>query len=449
MNPFDKLPPQDLDAERGVLGSVLLFESVLDEVSAVLTPEMFYLDAHGKMFASMLRLKELQRGIDGLTVSSELERRGEIEEVGGDAYITKCMESVPHAGHAKYYATEVRDRWTQRQVIYACTELLSEAYQGVHNGAELAARASDAIGKIGEQVQRGGRWFVDVAMEAMPRHLSETEPGVMTGFTDVDEITGGLKPAELTILAGRPSMGKTALAANIAENIARRGETVAFFSLEMKDEAVFDRMTLRLVKSTMHQLPKTAKREPDEVQKAVYELGELPIYINHSPKQSLASIMNECRQVKKKRGLKLVVVDYLQLVEPEDRRAPREHQIGQLSWGFKQLSKLLDVPVILLSQLNRACDSRPDKKPVMADLRDSGQVEQNADTIMFPFRPHVYFPTQHEAHEVELILPKNRGGQIGIVNLLWDGPTMTFSSFKEEDSGLDIDLDNVRFDDPY
>lgn len=439
MTDVTNLPPQDLNAERSVIGSILIFEDLFDDVQAILRPEMFYLDAHTKIYRELLAMREKGIGIDAMTLRSRLIRVGKLEEIGGDDYLVQVADAAPHAAYARFHATEVRDRWTQRQVIYTCTELLRDAYRGQHDGIELAMKAVDQITKVTEQQNQGGRWLQDVAMEAMDRHLSELPEGIPTGFNDIDRMTGGLKPGELTIIAGRPSMGKTALAGNIAENIAEKGGTVAFFSLEMKDAAVLDRMTLRLAKTCLNQLRDTARQHTDEVQNAVHQLGALPIYINDNATQSVASITAECRRVKRIRGLSLVIIDYLQLLEPEDKRAPVEQQVGQASWRLKQLSKSLSVPVICLSQLSRKCESRPDKKPIMSDLRDSGQVEQNADTIMLPFRPAVYFPDEHKENEVELIIPKNRGGKVGSVNLLWDGPTMTFSGFKEDDTALDLD----------
>jgi len=439
MTDVTNLPPQDLDAERAVIGSILLFEDLFDDVQSTLRPEMFYLDAHTKIYRELLAMREKGIGIDAETLRSRLVRVGKLEEIGGVEYLAKCLTAVPHAAHAKYHASQVRDRWTQRQVIYTCTELLRDAYRGQHDGIELAMKAVDQITKVTEQQNQGGRWLQDVAMEAMDRHLSEEPEAISTGFLDIDRMIKGLRPAQLTIVAGRPSMGKTALAGAIAENVAGAGGTVAFFSLEMRDAEVLDRMTLKLAKTCFNQLQDMAKQFPDEVQKAVYQLGALPIYINDNATQSVASITAECRRVKRIRGLSLVIIDYLQLLEPEDKRAPVEQQVGQASWRLKQLSKSLSVPVICLSQLSRKCESRPDKKPIMSDLRDSGQVEQNADTIMLPFRPAVYFPDEHKENEVELIIPKNRGGKVGSVNLLWDGPTMTFSGFKEDDTALDLD----------
>jgi replicative DNA helicase len=441
-NPFNKLPPQDLDAERGALGAVMLYDSRLDDIQSILTPEMFYLDSHAKIYRAMLRMRENQIGIDTATLSSELERAGLLAEVGGNKYLVQCIESIPHAAHAKFHAEQIRDRWTQRSVIYTCTELLRDAYNGQHNGVELSAKAVVSLEKISEQKSQGGRWFRDISMGAMDRHFSESPEGIPTGFADIDARTGGLKPAELTLIAGRPSMGKTALAGNIADNIAKAGGVVAFFSMEMSDEAVFDRTTLHPLKTCNNQLRSTVKEDPNRAQDVIHDIGRLPIWINDSASQSVASITAECRVVQRKHGLAVVVIDYLQLIEPEDKRAPREQQVGQISWRLKQLSKTLHVPVVCLSQLSRACESRPDKKPVMSDLRDSGQLEQNADNVWFPFRPHYYFPDQAKPEDVELAMPKNRGGQKGCVNLLWDGPTMTFKSFEEE-----IKSDNYFHDD--
>ncbi len=416
-----------------MIGSILLYANRLDEVSAILTPEMFYLDPHSKIYRVLLDMREQQIGIDESTLQSQLERRGMLTEVGGSEYLIQCVESIPHAAHAKFHANEVRDRWTQRTVIYACTDLLSQSYDGRYTGVELAAKAVAELSRIGEGINRGGRWYADIAMEAMERYHSVEPEGIKTGFADLDEQTGGLRPAELIIIAGRPSMGKTALAGNIAEYVAANTGTVAFFSLEMKDEALFDRTALKPCKTTKNSLRGKAIAHPDEIQEVVNDIGGLPIYVNDRASQSVSSITAECRTVKRSKGLSLVIVDYLQLIQPEDRKAPREQQVGQISWRLKELSKDLNVPVVCLSQLSRACEGRLDKKPTMADLRDSGQIEQNADGIWLPFRPAVYFPTQFKPEEVELIMPKNRGGQACSVDLKWDGPSMAFSSTNSGD----------------
>lgn len=435
---YNMLPPQDLDAERAVLGSITLFEDVIDSVVAIITPEMFYLDAHIKIYSAMLQMRSERVRIDHITIAARLKANDHFEEVGGDDYLLKIFDIVPIAAHAAYYADIVRNKYLQRKVIYACTEAEKDAYQGSVDGKEIAERVADAMSKIAEDGQeQSGRWLEGVALDAMDRHLSEEPEGIPTGFTDIDSMTGGLKPQSLYIWAGRPGMGKTALVGNVAKNIAMASGPVAFFSLEMSESQLFDRMTAGAIGASLAELRNRARDNQDQVQDAVYALGALPIFVNANPSQSVASMLVQSRQIQRKRGLSAVIVDYLQLIEPEDRRAPREQQVGQISWRLKQMAKSLNVPVIALSQLSRACETRNDKKPVMADLRDSGQVEQNADSVAFIFRPAVYFPDEHKDSEAELLIPKNRFGKIGQVNLIWDGPTMTFSSFKEETSGFD------------
>ncbi len=433
--------PQDIAAERGVLCSILIFEDVFDSVDAVVTSGMFYFEFHQQIYSAMKQLREKRTRIDVITLGSQLTANGHLEEMGGHDFLVTLANVIPVASHAVYYAETVRDKHVARTVLYQATKTVKLVYDNNRTGLELAEIARDAFEKIGESGQEDeGRWFSGPAEEAMGRHRSQEPEGIPTGFKDHDDMTGGLKPQALYIWAGRPGMGKTSLIGNVAEYVSRNVGPVAFFSLEMSEASLFDRMTISGVKTSLGQLRSLARDNPGQVEKIVCDLGSLPIFINANPSQSVVGITAQCRQIQRKQGLSLVIVDYLQLVEPEDRKAPREHQVGQISWRFKQLAKSLNVPVILLSQLNRTCESRTDKKPIMADLRDSGQVEQNADCVAFIYRPHVYFPDQHKEEETELIIPKNRFGKIGIVNLLWDGPSMTFKSFTE---------DTTNFEDPF
>lgn len=444
LNISGKLPPHDLTAERSVIGSVLLFEDTMDDVVGIVTPEMFYLDANAKIFNAMIKMREAQTGIDAATLFSEMTRSGTIDEIGGHEYIVLCMESVIHAGHAKFHAKEVRDRWTQRSVIYICTQLIQDAYDGGLNGIELASKASEDLSKLLEDsAESNGRWLEGPAMEAMDRHFKEEPLGIASRFPDVDNKVGNYKPENVYVIGARPGMGKTAFVGNIACAIAEQGEAVAIFSLEMNETSLFDRFTINRMGTTMRDLKETVRQHPDQSNDVFMELGRLPIFINASPTQSMASITAQCRQLKRKRGLSAVVIDHLLLVEPEDKRAQRSTQVGTISWRAKQLAKSLKVPVFLLTQLNRECEKRPDKRPVMSDLRDSGEIEQNADCIMFLFRPAVYFPDDHKESETEVIITKNRSGSLGVVNIIWDGPSMNFTPFTEECS--DLDLGDMEF----
>jgi replicative DNA helicase len=231
------------------------------------------------------------------------------------------------------------------------------------------------------------------------------------------------------------------LISNVSEHVAKNCGPVAFFSLEMSDEILFDRHTVGRLNTSLTHLRAFAQNHHEEIRDAVYQLSELPIFVNSNPCQSGGSIASQCHQIKRKHGLSLVMIDYLQLVQPDDKRAPRAQQVGLLSRGFKALSKTLGVPVILLSQLNRECEKRNEKKPTLSDLRDSGEIEQDADVVTFIYRPAVYFPDKHKESEAELIIPKNRFGSVGSVNLLWDGPSMTFKSFEDDVVGFDsIDM---------
>ncbi|MFK7817651.1 MAG: replicative DNA helicase [Planctomycetaceae bacterium] len=433
-----RVPPQNLDAERGVLGSVLLMNEAIDEIGDYLRPEHFYNDAHQRMYGAIRDLYEKGiRGIDSVTLLEELNVRDELETVGGIPYITQVLSSVPHAAHARYYADIVRDKFVQRSLIYACTEILQDAYEATDDTDALLNLAEQKVFRIlEEQETNTSIEMKDILIAAFDRIndrlLNDKEvTGLSTGFTDLDHTTTGFQPAELIILAARPSMGKTALVCNIAEGVCRNeNKGVLLFSLEQSRLELAERFLCISAKINGHNLRagNLSHEERDRMMAASTDLSSLPMYIDDQPGKTVPQMGALARRIHRKSPLGLIIIDYLQLIEPEDKGVPREQQIAQITRRIKFLCKELDVPTIALAQLNRGVELREDKRPKLADLRESGAIEQDADLVMFLHRPDAYDPEDRPG-EAEVVIAKHRSGPTGIVNLTWRKEFMRFENY--------------------
>lgn len=433
-----RLPPQNLDAERGVLGSILLLNEAIDEIGESLRADHFYHDAHHKLYAAIHDLYENNiRGIDPVTLAEELERRGELEEIGGAAYIIQILESVPHAAHVRYYAGIVREKWMQRTLITACTDILSDCYEPQGSVDDLLQTAERRVFSIVEQQEDTANVAIgDILMEAFDRideRMSKdgAVAGITTGFSDLDMQTTGLQPTELIILAARPSMGKTAFVCNIAEAVARIAQKgVMLFSLEQSNLELAERFLCITAKVNGHDLRtgNLSDEQRDQLAAASDELHNLPLFIDDKPARTMSQIAAISRRQHRKSPLGVIIIDYLQLVEPEEKHIPREQQIASISRRLKFLAKELRVPVIALSQLNRGVELREDKRPRLADLRESGSIEQDADKVMFLHRPDAYDPNDRPG-EAEVVIAKHRSGPTGIVKLTWRGEFMRFENY--------------------
>ena len=433
-----RLPPQNLDAERGVLGSILLLNEAIDDVGEVLKPDHFYSDAHQKIYAAIRDLYENNiRGIDVVTLAEELIRRNQFEETGGAAYLGEILETVPHAAHVRYYSTIVREKWMQRQLIYACTEILADSYDLTTEIDELLQSAERRVFSILEEQEGGGNLAIgDILIDAFHRidERINTEgdvSGTTTGFTDLDAQTTGLQPTELIILAARPSMGKTALVCNMAEAVARQGNKgVLLFSLEQSNLELAERFLCITARVNGHDLRagNLTADQRDQLMQASDELSRLPLFIDDKPGRTMGQIATLSRRLHRRNPLGVIIIDYLQLVEPEDKGTPREQQIAGISRRLKFLAKELRVPVIALSQLNRGVELREDKRPRLADLRESGAIEQDADMVMFLHRPDAYDPEDRPG-EAEVVVAKHRSGPTGIVRLTWRKEFMRFENY--------------------
>lgn len=431
------LPPQSLEAEMGILGSVLLVNETIDEIIEIVKPNDFYNEANQKIFAAIQAMYDNGvKGIDAVTVAAELQQRNQLEETGGAPYLLKIIESVPHAAHVKYYAEIVRDKAMRRSLIYTCTNILKDCYESQDGTEELVQGAEKRVFEIMEQQQGSGSIEIeDILLDAWTRinerSQREGTSGLPTGFVDLDAKTNGFQPSELIILAARPSMGKTALVCNLALGAAREsGKGVLLFSLEQSRLELAERYLCIQSKVNGHRI---RSGELDEVEQhqlleASQALSELPLFIDDKPGRTVGEVSAIARRVKRKDSLGLIIIDYLQLMEPEEKQAPREQQIAQMSRRLKFLAKELSVPVIALSQLNRGLELREDKRPRLADLRESGAIEQDADIVCFLHRPAAYDPEDRPG-EAEVIIAKNRSGPTGMVPLSWRAEYMRFENF--------------------
>ena len=435
---FNRVPPQDLDAEKSTLGSVLLVNEMVDEVVSLIKPDHFYNDAHRMMFAAITDMYENgQRGIDTVTLANELAKRGQLEEVGGPGFLIEVLESVPHAAHAEYYARIVRDKWLQRSLIYTCTDILKETYEGSAETENILARAEQRVFQIAEQQEDLDKTEIkEILMDAWERicersDMDGTISGVPSGFTGLDEMTSGFQPAELIVLAARPSMGKTAFVCNSGLAMARKSNCgVLMFSLEQSKLELAERFLCIHAKANGH---KVRQGDLDEIERhalleASNELGQYPIYIDDVAGRTMTQIGAVSRRMKRQYDIGCVVIDYLQLIEAEDKMMPREQQIASITRRLKFLSKELRIPVIALAQLNRGVEQREDKRPRLSDLRESGAIEQDADVVMFLHRPEAYDPEDRPG-QADLIIAKNRSGPVGIVPLTWIKESLRFGDY--------------------
>lgn len=437
----DRAPPQDREAERGLLGSILLENHFVDEVADILSADQFYLDSHQRIYKAIMRLHESGvHGFDAVTVGDALKQQNELQDIGGYDYLTELLESVPHAAHAKYYAGIIRDKAVQRRLIFACTDILKSAYDETSETDDLLNQAEQQIFSILEQQESGNKFELsEILLETFKRIADRRErggsiSGLSTGFRDLDRQTNGLQSSELVILAARPSMGKTAFVLNLAEAVADRSQAgVVVFSLEQSKHELAERFLCIRGKLDMHKLRKgeLTEDEYDKLMRTASELDALPIFIDDSPGRNMAQINAICRRLKRKDDIRLVIIDYLQLIEPEDKRAPREQQIAQITRRLKFLAKELSIPVMALAQLNRGVELRDDKRPRLADLRESGAIEQDADIVMFLHRPEMYNVEDHPG-EAEVIVAKHRNGPTGIVKLNFEKQYLRFQDFVSE-----------------
>jgi replicative DNA helicase len=426
-----KLPPQNQEAEVSVLGAILLSEQALDGllIDVKLRPEDFYRQRHRLIFGAMIRLKEKTEPepIDVLTVCEELDRGGELEETGGTAYVHSLPNLVPAAGNVRQYARIVKDHSLLRRLLDTTRRIQDDVFTHSGEPQHLLEQAEGALYRIAHDEHSGELRTIEAVLHDELEKLERVSregvslTGTPSGFQDLDDLTGGFQPGNLIVLAARPSMGKSALVTNMAENASvKHGKPVALFSLEMSETELAQRFIASQAKLNGDDLRK-GRVKPDrwpKVMQATEMLAAAPLYVDDSSDLGILELRAKTRRLHSRTPLGLVVVDYLQLMRPEDTSNSRVEQIGQISRGLKLLARELDIPVIAVSQLSRAVEARPDKRPMLSDLRESGQIEQDADLVMFIYRDEYYLREESERPgEADVIVAKHRNGPVDTVIL--------------------------------
>jgi replicative DNA helicase len=442
-----RTPPHSVEAEQAVLGGLMLDSNAWDAVADIVTAADFYRRDHRLVFEAIAEVAETRGSCDAVTISEYLDRKGRLDEIGGLAYLGTIARDTPSAANVRAYAEIIRERSILRQLVAAAGEIAAAATDSRGRPAsELVDEAERRVFEIAERGSRGKSGFIaikDVLPQTIDRldllHQTPGEiRGVPTGFTQLDRKTTGFQAGDLIVIAGRPSMGKTTLAVNIAENAAiAKGVPSAIFSMEMSAE----QLTLRLISSlgrvnqTHLRTGNFSEEDWSRIQGAMAQLSTAPLYVDETPALTPTEVRARARRLKREHGLGLIVVDYLQLMQVSGTKENRATEISEISRSLKALAKELKIPVVALSQLNRAVEQRTDKKPVMSDLRESGAIEQDSDVILLIYREEVYDPNTTRRGIADIIIAKQRNGPIGEVQLTFLGEYTRFENLVAESYG--------------
>jgi len=443
---IERLPPQNIEAEEAVLGALLIDPDAIIRVATTLHTDDFYREKHAWIFDVALALHERREPIDFLTVCDELERRGQLDEVGGPAFITALISAVPTSVNAEHYAHIVERTGTLRRLIDAAGHIAALAYQEAEDVDEVVDHAEQIL--FGVSQRRISRDLVPIKqvlseyydrIEYLTRHRGELI-GIPTGFTDLDKLLGGMQRSDLLILAARPSVGKTSLALSMAHNAAKKfKQRIALFSLEMSSEQVVQRLISSETRIDSQRLRRgeIAEDEWDRFMKATGDLAETLIFIDDTPGISALELRTKARRLHAEFGLDLIVVDYLQLMRGDMRSENRVQEISAISRALKALARELNVPVLAISQLSRSVESRTDKKPILSDLRESGALEQDADVVIFIYRDELYNENTDRKNIADVIVAKHRNGPTGTVALYFQKELALFREAELRRTELD------------
>lgn len=426
---FDRVPPQNLEAEQAVIGAILLQAEALITAMERVRSEDFYSGPHRQIYEAMVEIAENNQPVDLVTLTAHLQDQHLLEEIGGVSYLAKLANAVPTAANVDYYAQIVEEKSMLRRLIRTATNIVSDGYA---NSEDVGVLLGDAEKKILEiSNRRSGSGFIsirDVLMEVFEKveQLYADKggtTGIPSGFTDLDRMTAGFQRSDLIIVAARPSVGKTAFALNIAQNVGVRArETVAIFSLEMSAAQLVQRMICAEANVDAQRM-RTGHLEGDDWEKltmAIGSLSEAQIFIDDTPGITVAEIRAKCRRLKKEKGLGMILIDYLQLISGRGKAGEnRQQEVSEISRTLKQIARELEVPVIALSQLSRGVEQRQDKRPMMSDLRESGSIEQDADIVSFLYRDDYYDKESEKKDIIEIIIAKQRNGPVGTVELVF------------------------------
>lgn len=440
-----KVPPNDVEAEQAIIGSMLTDRDAVISAVEVLKEDDFYREDNKSIYRAILNLYNKSEPIDIITVKSELESMGKFDQIGGLEYLAELPEKVPTTANAMKYIKIVEEKSTLRQLIKTANEIIELGYNSTEDVEDIMEGAEKKIFNVmQEKNQKGYEPIKDVLVESFTKleelyNRKQHITGVPSGFIELDYRTAGFHGSELILIAARPAMGKTAFALNIATNAAVRANVpVAVFSLEMSKEQLVNRILCSEAMVDSNKV-RTGKLEEDDWTKlagAIGPLSEAEVYIDDTPGINITEIRAKCRKLKIEKNIGMVVIDYLQLIQGSNKRSgSREQEISEISRSLKILAKELDVPVIALSQLSRAAEQRPDHRPMLSDLRESGAIEQDADIVMFLYRDDYYNEDSEKKGIAEVIMAKHRGGSTGTVELLWLGSYTKFVNIEKRFDG--------------
>ncbi len=439
-----KIPPQNIEAEQSVLGGVLIENEAINKVMEILAPDDFYRDAHRKIFGVLIDLSERDEPADLITMTNELRKRDQLDAIGGASYLASLIDSVPTAANIEYYARIVKEKAVLRKLIETSTEIITQSYQDRGDVENFLDEAEKAIFEISERRVRPSfysiREVVKDSLDIISKLYEKKEliTGVPSGFKELDKMTAGFQRSDLVIVAGRPSMGKTAFCLNVAQHAAREKKIPsAIFSLEMSKEQLVMRMLCAEAEVEGNRLRTGFLRESDwpKLTLAAGTLYEAPIFIDDSAALSVLELRAKARRLKAEHHLGLVIIDYLQLMKGRARVESRQQEISEISRSLKALAKELNIPVIAVSQLSRKTEERTGNRPQLSDLRESGAIEQDADVILFIFREEVYNRSEENQGKAEVIIGKQRNGPIGKVDLAFLDRFTTFKDLYKGESG--------------